>query len=69
MNSPGIGDRIGQALSIVGITPNRVTNWLGKPCGCEERKEKLNRLETWVLEFFRGNKETSKEELEEILRS
>jgi hypothetical protein len=41
---PGLGDRVSQALSLVGITEARVSKLLGRPCGCGKRREALNRL-------------------------
>jgi hypothetical protein len=43
-----LGDLVEAALISVGITKERVTRFLGKPCGCEERKEKLNILDRWA---------------------
>ena len=50
----GIGDAIETMLTKVGITDDRVTKWLGRPCGCKERKEKLNRLGRWAVMVARG---------------
>ena len=41
---PGLGDMVKAGLSIVGITEERVSKALGKPCGCGARAEKLNQL-------------------------
>ena len=41
---PGIGDMVASALSAVGITKERVSKAIGKPCGCAKRQEKLNEL-------------------------
>jgi hypothetical protein len=49
-----LGDKISQALSTVGITQDRVSSWLGAPCGCRERQEKLNLLHNWAKRFFAG---------------
>ena len=38
----GLGDRVEKLLKSVGITPNRVSKIAGKPCGCAERKKRLN---------------------------
>jgi hypothetical protein len=35
---------VSSALSLVGITPSRVSKLLGRPCGCKKRKEALNRV-------------------------
>lgn len=42
------GDMVADALSAVGITKERVSGWLGRPCGCAERQEKLNALHSWA---------------------
>ena len=39
---PGLGDRVASALAAVGITKERVSKALGKPCGCAKRQAKLN---------------------------
>lgn len=43
-DGPGLGDAVAGVLSAVGITPERVTKLIGRPCGCEKRKEKLNQF-------------------------
>jgi hypothetical protein len=53
---PGLGDRIESALSAIGITPERwvaTKELIGLPptCGCMERKESLNRLDSWLREL------------------
>lgn len=40
--SPGLGDMVAAGLSAVGITPERVSAVIGRPCGCKERQAKLN---------------------------
>lgn len=40
----GLGDMVAAGLSAVGITPERVSKAVGKPCGCGRRKSALNRL-------------------------
>ena len=40
----GLGDRVASALAAVGITKERVSKALGKPCGCAKRQAKLNEL-------------------------
>ena len=40
----GLGDYVAAGLSAVGITPERVSNALGRPCGCKERQAALNEL-------------------------
>lgn len=41
---PGLGDMVAAGLRSVGITPERVSALIGKPCGCKGRQEKLNEL-------------------------
>ena len=41
---PGLGDYVARALSAIGITEERVSAVIGRPCGCSERAEKLNEL-------------------------
>jgi len=40
----GLGDIVKAGLSAIGITEQRVSKALGKPCGCGARAEKLNQL-------------------------
>ena len=40
----GLGDIVKAGLSAIGITEQRVSKALGKPCGCGKRAEKLNEL-------------------------
>jgi hypothetical protein len=41
---PGLGDYVAKAFSAVGITKERVSKLLGRPCHCPEREEWLNQL-------------------------
>ena len=41
---PGLGDIVKSGLSAVGITEERVSKLIGRPCGCGARAEALNRL-------------------------
>jgi len=67
----GLGDVITAALTLVGITDDRVSKWLGKPCACPIYREKLNRLSSWARRSLKrivlGNAKQSLTELEEIL--
>ena len=40
----GLGDMVKAGLSAIGITEERVSKAIGKPCGCSKRAEKLNEL-------------------------
>ena len=63
----GLGDSISAALGSVGVTPEAVSRWLGKPCGCEERKAKLNTLGAWAVRVLAGRTENAREYLVGIL--
>ena len=54
VESSGLGDFVKSALSAVGITEERVSNWLGAPCNCSERVEKLNQLGEWAKSVLKG---------------
>lgn len=41
---PGLGDMVSAGLAAVGITPERVSRVLGRPCACKERAATLNEL-------------------------
>jgi len=41
---PGLGDMVAAGLAAVGITKERVSKAIGKPCGCAKRQEALNAL-------------------------
>lgn len=51
-----LGDRIESALKAVGITEERVSAFLGAPCGCAARKKKLNDLQQWAEAWWNGAK-------------
>lgn len=40
----GLGDLVAAGLAALGITEERVSAAIGRPCGCGERREKLNEL-------------------------
>ena len=42
--NPGLGDRIGVWLSWFGVTEQRVSRFIGAPCGCGSRVQALNDL-------------------------
>jgi hypothetical protein len=41
---PGLGDIVASGLSAIGITKERVSAAIGKPCGCAKRQAALNEL-------------------------
>lgn len=63
----GLGDAAEKALSAVGITKERVERWLGRPCKCRQRQEKLNRFGYWVARVLSGKTERAEEYLEEMI--
>lgn len=66
--SRGLGDIVEQALTAVGITTSRVEKWLGMPCSCTERKNKLNKLGEWASRAIFGNKDRAQEELDQLIK-
>lgn len=64
----GLGDKVEQALSAVGITKERVSKWLGQPCNCTERREKLNALGFWAQRVVTGKLDKAKEYLSQLLK-
>lgn len=40
----GLGDMVKAGLSAIGITEERVSKAIGRPCGCGKRAEKLNEI-------------------------
>jgi hypothetical protein len=49
-----LGDAVAAALDSVGISKERVAKWLGKPCRCSARQEKLNQLGRWAKRVLSG---------------
>jgi len=43
-SKPGLGDMLKAGLSTIGITEERVSAAIGRPCGCSKRAEQLNEL-------------------------
>lgn len=56
-----LGDRIAAALGRVGLTEERVERWVGRPCGCPERAERLNQLDAWARRVLAGRVGAAKE--------
>ena len=63
----GLGDRVKQALTLVGITEERVSKWLGRPCGCAEKREMLNRLGDWAVNVLSGRHSEPDKDLTAII--
>jgi hypothetical protein len=64
-----LGDLVEGALQKIGVTPEKVESWLGRPCMCRERKRKLNQLSDWAFRIFHGKSSQPKEELDKMLGS
>lgn len=62
-----LGDRAEALLQRVGITKERVSAWMGKPCGCPERKAKMNELSDWVENAAKESVDRAKSWLERLL--
>lgn len=62
-----LGDVIERALSTTGITKERVERWVGGPCGCRERQEKLNAVGLWARRVLAGRLEHAVEYLAGIM--
>lgn len=63
----GLGDKVERALTAVGITKQRVTRWVGRECGCEERKERLNRLGAWAENIWKDGRQRAREHLQRMI--
>ena len=61
-----LGDTVQLALEKVGITQQRVKDWLGDCC-CDERKEMLNRLDVTCRRILAGKLESGRRFLETLL--
>ncbi len=66
-DSNGLGDDLHNALAKIGITPERVSSWLGRPCNCPKRQEKLNQLGHWAKRVLKGKTEKAKHYLDNII--
>ncbi len=47
-----LGDHVEQALTKVGITSERISEWFGVKCNCAMRKAKLNQLSIWARQVL-----------------
>ena len=63
----GLGDVLESALTKIGVTSERVENWLGTPCNCEERKQKLNQLGNWARRVISGRTKDADKYLNNIM--
>lgn len=61
------GDVVSKALSTIGVTPERVSEWIGADCGCKERRQRLNELGDWSGKVINGAISNAKERLEGLV--
>lgn len=61
------GDLLETALSAVGVTQERVSIWLGRPCNCQERIDKLNQLSRWAKQTVNNRLKNAEQYLDQIL--
>lgn len=54
-----LGDAVKSALEMLGVTEERVSRFLGRPCGCRRRRDRLNRLSDWAYSLVAGGKPVS----------
>ena len=62
-----LGDHLSIALGMIGVTEERVTRWLGVPCGCKERRDKLNALGAWTQRVISGKTDRAEEHLNGLM--
>ncbi len=63
-----LDDQVSQALARIGVTEERVTAWIGAPCGCAMRREKLNKLSKWAQSAVKSEAEKAAAKLAKLLR-
>ena len=56
----GLGDLVAKILAALGITPKRVSKMLGRSCGCNKRKQKLNQVGDYITKFIRATNDKKK---------
>lgn len=63
----GLGDMVSRALSIAGVTEEKVKAWVGGDCGCKERRERLNALGAFARRVLSGMTDRAREHLDAIM--
>ncbi len=63
-----LGTLLERALASVGITKERVERWLGRPCGCTERRDRLDQLDLWARQRLFGTTPVDGTEVEHLLK-
>lgn len=61
-----IGTKISEALAMIGLTEGSIERWLGRPCGCRERADKLDALGAWASRVLAGRVEKARHWLEQL---
>lgn len=64
-----LGDLVKLALTKVGVTEERVERFLGRPCGCAERREKLNMLDRWARMTIHKNLRGARAYFDRLVRA
>lgn len=62
-----LGDAVSEALSLIGLTPVVVHDWIGASCGCDQRRHRLNALGNWALHVLRRGKIGALEHLNRMM--
>jgi hypothetical protein len=62
----GLGDAVERALKKVGITEEKVSKFLGRPCGCRARRDRLNSLSSWAMRTL-GMNRTDEDSLKDLV--
>lgn len=63
----GLGDIVEEALTKIGITSDKITELIGRDCGCKRRREKMNRLGRWLAKVTSGRFSEAREEFQGLL--
>jgi hypothetical protein len=62
-----LGDLVTAALKKLGITEERFSDLIGRPCNCGKRREYLNRLDLWARRVLSGRTSSARKHLEDIV--
>lgn len=61
------GTAVSKALAQVGITEDRVSAWLGRPCRCGEYRRRMDKLSLWAAAKLTGKTPPDDEEMTRLL--
>ncbi len=62
-----LGDGAREALAAIGVTEARVSRWLGRPCHCGDRAERLNQLDRALRRGLRAGWAEARRYVEALL--